>query len=340
LKDLFGTKIMLENVYLFTGEERYLLDKELVRRKENFVAKFWPDSVFLFDLEEFNPSEIKQAIYERGLFTTKKLIIINWLPLVALAKLSKEKTEIIEKFTEEFVASGWKIPEETLIVFVNTKPDKRLRFYKFLEKNVKEVKEYNHCKPAEIKKFVTQELGWLEINSDTIEYLIGKIGWDLYRIRSECEKLKIRCEQKKIKKIDEKMIDNITYGHVALNAFTLIDNLLTNKKKAIQIVEKIKEDGSDRNQFAGMIYRALKLYIYLMDLYKQGFKDSKEIAKILFMNPWQVSQNMKNISQIMDHEKEIKNFYNKLMELDVDIKSWKLSDTYFWLGAKKLIYSL
>ena len=96
---------MLNNVYLFTGEEKYLLDKELARRKENFVSKFWPDSVFVFYLEDFNYSELRQAIYERGLFTTKKMIIINGLPLSALAKLNKEKTEILEKFTEELVAN-------------------------------------------------------------------------------------------------------------------------------------------------------------------------------------------------------------------------------------------
>ncbi|MEI7562888.1 MAG: hypothetical protein WCJ39_04205 [bacterium] len=50
-------------MFLFTGEEKYLLDKELVRRKENFVTKFGAESIFSFDLENLDMGMVKQAIY-------------------------------------------------------------------------------------------------------------------------------------------------------------------------------------------------------------------------------------------------------------------------------------
>lgn len=68
---------MLTNIYLFTGQETYLLDKELLRRKENFLSKFGSDSIFSFSLDNLDIGQIKQAIYSSGLFTTKKLILIN-----------------------------------------------------------------------------------------------------------------------------------------------------------------------------------------------------------------------------------------------------------------------
>lgn len=84
------------------------------------------------------------------------------------------------------------------------------------------------------------------------------------------------------------MIDLIVFGQVETDSFTLLKNLFTDKKKAIQILEKIQNGGADRNQFAGMLYRALKFYIFMVDLDESGVKDSKNIASFLKMNPWQV----------------------------------------------------
>jgi len=68
---------MLSNVILFTGEERFLLDKELLRRKEGFAQKFGSEAIFSFDFENLDVAMIKQAIYGGGLFVTKKMIVIS-----------------------------------------------------------------------------------------------------------------------------------------------------------------------------------------------------------------------------------------------------------------------
>jgi DNA polymerase III delta subunit len=68
---------MLSNVILFTGEERFLLDKELLRRKEGFAQKFGSEAIFSFDFENLDVGMIKQAVYGGGLFVTKKMIVIS-----------------------------------------------------------------------------------------------------------------------------------------------------------------------------------------------------------------------------------------------------------------------
>ena len=42
---------MASNVFLFTWENKYSLDKELKRRKDSFLEKYWNDSVFIFNSE-------------------------------------------------------------------------------------------------------------------------------------------------------------------------------------------------------------------------------------------------------------------------------------------------
>jgi len=54
---------MLKNVYLFTGEEKYLLDQELKRWTDNFSQKFGTDSIFAYHNENWNEGSVKQSIF-------------------------------------------------------------------------------------------------------------------------------------------------------------------------------------------------------------------------------------------------------------------------------------
>lgn len=330
---------MLQNIYLFTGQETYLLDKELFRRKEWFFQKFWPDSIFSFSLDNLDIGQIKQAIYSSGLFTTKKLILINWLPLDATTKLWEEKNEQLQTFVDALIKSEGKIPEDSLVVFISSTPDKRLKLYKFLEKNAT-VKEFSQLKNNDIEEFVKKELSDCIVDHATIQYFLTKVGSDLYRIWFECDKLKTRSKIKQQKHIDEPMIDLIVFGQVETDSFILLKALFTDKKKAIKILEKIHNWWSDWNQFAGMLYRALKFYIFMIDLDEIGLKDSKDIASFLKMNPRQVKTEYTKIWILKTNKQNIEKFYSGLIHLDADIKSWKIPDTYFWLGIKNLINGL
>ncbi|EKD25177.1 MAG: hypothetical protein ACD_80C00111G0014 [uncultured bacterium (gcode 4)] len=327
---------MLNNIYLFTGQETYLLDKELLRRKENFLQKYWSESIFSFSLDNLDIGQIKQAIYSSGLFTTKKLILVNGLPLDASTKLGEERTEQLQVFVDALIKAEGKIPEDSLLVFISSTPDKRLKLYKFLEKNAT-VKTFEQLKNNSLEEFVKKELSDCIIDHATIQYFLTKVGSDLYRIWFECDKLKIRTQVKQQKKIDEAMIDLIVFGQVEIDSFALLKTLFTDKIKAIQILEKIQSGGADRNQFAGMLYRAIKFYLFMIDLDEYWITDSKEIASFLKMNPRQVKNEYAKIWVLKTHKKNIEKFYSGLIELDTGIKSWKFPDTYFWLGVKKMI---
>ncbi|MEI7562889.1 MAG: hypothetical protein WCJ39_04210 [bacterium] len=170
-----------------------------------------------------------------------------------------------------------KIPEEALLVFVSSKPDKRLRLYKFLERNAT-LKEFSRYKDAQLKDFVISQLPGLYIPSDVIHYLLAKVGADLYRLWFECEKLHIRCTEKKLSNIDIQMVDTIVFGDVDIDAFTLLEKLFSDPKGALTIVDTIKDEGEDWNKFAGMLYWSLKISLFIVDVYTHGVHDSKEIA--------------------------------------------------------------
>ena len=69
---------------------------------------------------------------------SKKLIILEGVPLDS-EQTNKLKADQYEKLTEEIMARN-EIPDDTILICVSYKPDKRGRFYKYITKegNVKE----------------------------------------------------------------------------------------------------------------------------------------------------------------------------------------------------------
>lgn len=166
--------------------------------------------------------------------------MINGIPLDAVTKLGIEKSEQLAVFIESFIKAEGKIPEDSLLVFVSSTPDKRLRLYKFLEKNAS-VKEFNQLKNNDLELFVKNELNECVISHATIQYFLTKVGSDLYRLWFECDKLRTRVQVQKQTTIDEAMIDLIVFGQVETDSFALLKMLFIDKKKAIQILEKIQD---------------------------------------------------------------------------------------------------
>lgn len=326
---------MLKNVFLFTGEERFLLDKELLRRKNNFAEKFWAESVFSFTNENFDVRRVAEAIYWWGLFTTKKLIIVSWIPTDTTTdnKISLEKSE---SFILDFIKKEGKIPEESLLVFVSYKPDKRAKLSKFLEANT-EVKVFWRMRAPQLKKYIGEELSPYTITPEAMEKFLLKVGDDMYRVINEIEKLKWRCGEKHIQKVDEAMIDLVTFWFTETNAFWFLEHLFSNPKKAIAVIDWLYEWWANWNEAAWPIYRWLKQSILVEDIYSQWIHENKAIAEMLKVNPFSILNIMKQLPTITKKKEALKTFFNNLVRLDMDIKSWKLPDTYFWLGLKKMV---
>lgn len=54
----------------------------------------------------------------------------------------------------------------------------------------------------------------------------------------------------------------------------------------------------------------------MLDLDESGVKDSRTIASLLKMNPWQVKNEYSNIAILQANRKYIEAFYTSLVELD------------------------
>ena len=325
---------MVSNVFLFTWEWKYSLDKELKRRKETFLQKYWEDSVFVFNSENWDNWNIIQNIFWWGLFSTKKLIILRWVP-VSAERQTWFDSDLLNDFIDKFTKSIESIPIDNLVIFLSYNPDKRWRLYKFLEKNA-QVKEFKKMWWIELKNLIKNELWDIKISESLMTYFLEKVWEDPYRITSEVDKLHEYCNIYNIVNIDEKLIDEIVFWQTETVAFWFMELLFKDKAKAIQYLDKIKEEWTNRNEFAWALYYQLKMDIILDDYYKMWVKDSKQIAAECKLNPRAVSNSMKNMNQISKNWNELRNMYNWLIQTDSSIKMWKIKDDEFRLNIKRL----
>jgi len=325
---------MVSNVFLFTWEWKYSLDKELNRRKNSFLEKYWSDSVFTFNSENWDNWNITQNIFWWGLFSNKKLIILRWVP-VSAEKQTWFDSNILNDFIDKFTKSIDLIPVDNLVIFLSYNPDKRWRLYKFLEKSA-QIKEFKKMWWIELKNLIKNELWEIKIIENIMTYFLNKVWEDPYRVVSEIDKLREYCNIYNITNIDKKIIDEIVFWQTETVAFWFMDLLFKDINKAIEYLDKIKEDWTNRNEFAWALYYQLKMDIILDDYYKKWIKDSKQIAAECKLNPRVVSNNVKNINQISKNWNELRNMYNWLVQMDVWIKMWKIKEDEFRLNIKKL----
>lgn len=326
---------MLKNVYLFVWEDQYSLDMEINRWKSNFVEKFGEDSMFFYNTETWDNTKVSQSIFGWGLFSQKKLNIISWLP-ISWSWSNVFKIAQVEQFVDKFLSKKWIIPDDSLLVFVSNKPDKRSKLYKFLKDNAN-LKEFNKMKDFQLKSFIKSELNWLKINDDAIDLILNTVWNDMYRVFWELNKLKFYCEYNSIETINVELVHEIIYGNIEAETFEFLRLLFKNKNKALKHIDMMKYQWINWNAFLWGLYWWLKLYIVLFDLYNRGMKDSSLIVKQSWLNPFVVKQNMKNINLIVKNWNTIKNMYKSLINTEHQIKTGLKNEDFFWLETKNMV---
>jgi len=324
----------MSNIFLFTGEERYLLDQELQRRKDGFVQKFGEDAVFVYGPENFEPAEIIQNCMGWWLFVSKKMIIIKHVPTDGFHKISAKAQEA---FVDAYTKQAANISPDTIVLFVSYKPDKRVKFYKYLQKNA-QIKEFNTLRDSQRKTYIKTRSKDTQRESDVLDYFLLQVGSDMYRLQSEREKLSVWTQVHNKTTITKKDIDTVVFGQVQPNTFALFDYLFTDIDKALVLIDQMRDDWSNRNEAIGAMYRGIILFIMMVDSHKQGVHDPRSISKRIGYAPFAVSKQYGRIQTFVRQEQNLKNIYQWLITIDESIKTGKLPAEAFWIRSKDLFY--
>ena len=182
-------------VFLFYGQEEYLMEKEIKKLKNELLdASFMSMSYKIFDNPDFNT--LMDCVQSSPLMFGNTLTIINIEKYLIGNKMSLDDKQID---SVNYALSN--LSDNVNIIFVckisrdeSKKTDSRKKLYKTLSKysQVREFAQYRSYDKqlqTEILKMAKEKD--LTISPDNVSFLIEQLGVNLTLIDSELEKLKI-----------------------------------------------------------------------------------------------------------------------------------------------------
>ena len=220
-------------VFLFYGQEEYLMEKEIKKLKNELLdASFMSMSYKVFDNPSFN--------ILMDCVQSAPLMFGNTLTIIYIDKyLIGNKMSLDDKQIDSIDYALSNLSDNVNIIFVckiprdeNKKPDSRKKLYKILSKysQVREFaqyKSYDKQLQSEILR-MTKEKD-LTISSSTVSFLIEQLGVNLTLIDSELEKLKIAIHPNKV--INQDSIKE--YCTSSEDVFVLADLIIKGNKDGI-----------------------------------------------------------------------------------------------------------
>ena len=182
---------ILKSIYLFFGEETYLLETNLKRIKKVFGECI--QGINYVQIDEKNIENLISDIQTPAFGYPKKLIIVRANLLKKSTKKGIEEPEkknsnqeIIAKYIEENIEE---IKSSVILVFIEENANKSM-LYKTIEKHG-EVCNFERLKPNEISARLKAICTAYKVNIDanTIEYFIETCGTNMQNLINEIRKL-------------------------------------------------------------------------------------------------------------------------------------------------------
>jgi len=294
-------------IYLFTWDSLYLVREKTLSWKKAYIWKYGDFNLVHFkNLKEVENNLLSQELLSWWFMWEKKLIIINDFPL----KTSDKNPDLNEKqdFLESLLDN---IPENNIVIFSTSNPDKRSKFYKKIKKIAIKIEEFNNLKEFDINKKIKEKYN-NKISNSARNLIIKYKSWNFEKIIWEIEKLLINSDF-----IDDKLINNNIFPELEESIFQIIDDI-------------INLDIESAFYKINNILTQINIYLF----YNLLIWNLRPIVFILILR----SKKIWNISWTLDLKKRAflanKNFkisFNKinslyiwLINIDKKMKSWKM----------------
>lgn len=231
-------------VYLLFGAETYLRDAAAKAITEK-VLKDVP-------LREFNETSFSLAStdVQQALASAEQLPMIAQRRVVRIADLDKLQRESDEAVLMRYVER----PAETsTVILLASDLDKRRKLSKFLLENCLSI-EFAELTEDELLRWARGILRDLQTEADekTLTHLIGLAGNDVRVVTNELNKLATAALP--TGKITFELVDELVQNSRELSNFELTDYLIAkNRRRALQILAKILDDGAEPLMLLGLI---------------------------------------------------------------------------------------
>ena len=307
----------LHSIYLFYGEETYLLENAVKKIKKIFGDLIL--GINYIQINETNVNGLISDIETPAFGYDKKLIIVKNSNILKKEKKSntKSNTDLQKKISEYIKENIKTIDQTTVLIFIEEELIKCDLTNTIQE--LGEVCNFERLKPIELKKRLKTICNMYQVNIDenTLQYFIETCGTNMQVLINEIRKL-IEYEGKNgaIKKED---IDKLSIKELESRIFDLTDNL--GKRDITKVLEMLKELLYNKEPIQKIL---VTLYNHLKILYmaKLAEKYNRNIAECLKLKPNQMFLVTKYKKQSeFFKEKELRKILQELIDLDYNYKN-------------------
>lgn len=281
-------KEKLKPVYLFYGEEEYLLDYTLKTLKETLISEFLETlNYIVMEGEEVSFDKILNACETLPFMSEKKVVIIKELPILTGKKKDSQATESIDgKVLGDYLME---LANYLVLVFIVKDKDvkKSNPVYKSIKK-VGDIVEFHRLKGNELSTWVENRFKCRKrkISKANVNYIIQQsLYFDsnsektLYDLENEIIKI---CNYVDINnEVTKEIIDNVMAKTLEVNIFNLL-NEISNKRgeNAIRIFNEMYMYNKPVLFILHMIVRQLRNLFQYKVAKAKGYSEMEILEKM------------------------------------------------------------
>jgi DNA polymerase-3 subunit delta len=269
-------------VYLLFGAETYLRDS---------AAKYIADLLLgNSSLREFNEIEhsLNNSKVQYALSDAEQFPMIDAHRVIKITDVivsAGGNKDNLKEEDEEILARYLNRPSETsVVIFIANEFDKRRRIAKILLDNSVAV-EFKALEDEELKRWArdkTKEAD-ADIDEKALNYLISLVGNDVRKLTLEVEKLAVAALPDKL--ITYELVESLVPNSREISNFDLTDQVLAgNKKRSLQVLKKILDDGAEPLMLLGLIAYNFRRLLQAKELMNQG-AERIEVARVMRLHP-------------------------------------------------------
>lgn len=305
-------------VYLLFGAEKYL---------RNLAAKTICD-IALQDsqLREFNEIEfsLNDTDFIHAISSAEQLPMLSTRRVVKIVDIKVGTTsnkDTLKEENEDILMKYLNRPSESsVVIFVADDLDKRRKISKLLLENSVSV-EFANLSDMELITWAKGKLKELNAQADekALRQIVALVGNNVLKLTNEIEKLATAALPDSL--ITYELVEKLVPNSRELSNFDLTDHVLNkNRIRALQILQKILDDGAEPLMLLGLIANNYHRLYLAKELMRQGV-DRKEVARTIGL-PYQKQEDFLATARRADGDK-LSWSLKRIAETDLAIKTSK-----------------
>jgi len=300
----------MENNYLIECEDKVLLNNKINEIIRN--NKFSDTPINSYDLEEQELKSPLEDLDTYGLFSNKKIIIINNIDNLNI-DMYKEDYKHLLKYLENY-------NKDNLLIMTS----KKLNNTKKLTKELKNKANYQTITINEID-YTKKLLKDYKLSPGVVRKIVEYCNNDITKISNECEKLKnYKISSKEITLNDIELLLIKKQSDITNLTFELIKLIATkDKKNALKVYKELEENEIEPISLIGLIASQIRI-MYQVKILSKKYLSDNEITEILKEKS---SYRIKKTKELINYytEDELLKLMRKLADIDLKIKTTDLN---------------